>query len=779
MDDQTPENLFAQTTDIKNMKSGSSTLEVYVSIGGWTFSDNHTATQSVFPEIASDTAKRQKFADNLVNFMVRYGFDGVDLDWEYPGAPDRGGKEEDDLDNSVALTKTLRETFKSSARGNYGLTFTIPSSHWYLKWFDVPRLLEYADWTKLMSYDLHGEWDKDNPIGNIVQGHTNLTEIKLATDLLWRNNVPPEKVVLGVGFYGRSFRLGKTSCSKPGCEFSSNPAADPGVCTESSGTLAYFEIMDIIEKQKPKIVYEEESAVNYIVYGDKKNQWVSYDDKLDAPQQATSDVVRTGTISSTWDDTETHIIGSVPSPRVVFEGGEQPDERQPPNLNGYALFGDREFMSCGSGSSTGKLICHYNISAYDEDLLDEPHPLYKFRIRDSSDPFLSGIRGNQSDLEKRGPNTGPAATYYAIENPPSPGGNPPAFRYETPNYPNEENGNSLDEEQGRPAGTGPRYALSNAADCVDTTITSQGARPQQWVSTNGEHPEDRSILPNHYLSDFVQTGQMDLAGGTYTTPNQQMLVPFQVLFDHFAVDYRVWATNVQDVPRGSAMSVVADAHGSSSNPTVMSNLEADLNRLKGRIYTTEGRVVGEIFDTWASNPSRQNADNALSALRAAFGVFNYMNAIRGDRQRVRDDVHTALADFDRIFAQQFPNNPARMVPLYLEFTRQWDIRVVNFVQNDIISPLNQLERAYRPYTLQPTHPLRPLAVQVVAHWRLTEHDDNATPGYFLLVPGTPEDRKPKRNLSRRTKVTDLHVEKCMSGCCISSYLPYLDGIVFI
>lgn len=82
MDSATPEGLFAQTTEVKNLKSRSSELQVFASLGGWTFSDNGTATQDVFPSIAADAGKRKKFADNLVAFMTRYGFDGVDLDWE-------------------------------------------------------------------------------------------------------------------------------------------------------------------------------------------------------------------------------------------------------------------------------------------------------------------------------------------------------------------------------------------------------------------------------------------------------------------------------------------------------------------------------------------------------------------------------------------------------------------------------------------------------------------------------------------------------------------------
>jgi chitinase len=89
-------------------------------------------------------------------------------------------------------------------------------------------MLKYSDWMNFMTYDLHGIWDASNPIGSIVQGHTNLTEIQLATELLWRNNVPPNTVVLGFGFYGRSFTLADPSCSKPGCPFSG--ASNPGRC---------------------------------------------------------------------------------------------------------------------------------------------------------------------------------------------------------------------------------------------------------------------------------------------------------------------------------------------------------------------------------------------------------------------------------------------------------------------------------------------------------------------------------------------------------------------
>ena len=83
IDSRTPESLFQEITAIKSMKSGlaGSPVEAWVAIGGWTFSNNNTDTQSVFGDIAGSDKKRHGFANSLVTFMIRYGFDGADLDW--------------------------------------------------------------------------------------------------------------------------------------------------------------------------------------------------------------------------------------------------------------------------------------------------------------------------------------------------------------------------------------------------------------------------------------------------------------------------------------------------------------------------------------------------------------------------------------------------------------------------------------------------------------------------------------------------------------------------
>jgi chitinase len=148
MDAATPVRTF---TDFAALKAKNPALELFVSIGGWTFSDNETATQPVFGNIARSAANCQTFANNVLQFLNTYGYDGVDIDWEYPGAPDRGGKP-DDTKNYVLMLETLRKTFRNSGR-KLGITFTAPSSFWYLRWFDLTSMIKHVDWINVVSHD--------------------------------------------------------------------------------------------------------------------------------------------------------------------------------------------------------------------------------------------------------------------------------------------------------------------------------------------------------------------------------------------------------------------------------------------------------------------------------------------------------------------------------------------------------------------------------------------------------------------------------------------------
>lgn len=127
-----------------------------------------------------------------------------------------------------------------------------------------------------MSYDLHGTWDKENAwVGPYLNSHTNLTEISEALDLLWRNNISPDKVVLGTAFYGRAFTMTSGSCTKPGCTYSSG--AKKRACSGEVSVVLNSEIDDIMASTGAKSTLYKKEAVKVLTY--EGNQWVTYDDE--------------------------------------------------------------------------------------------------------------------------------------------------------------------------------------------------------------------------------------------------------------------------------------------------------------------------------------------------------------------------------------------------------------------------------------------------------------------------------------------------------------------
>ena len=97
--------MFSDLTALKSQNSG---LKTIVAVGGWTFNDNDTVTQPVYSAMVSTAANRATFIGNLLIFLLEYAFDGVDFDWEYPGAPNRGGHPDDGI-NFTEFLKELRD----------------------------------------------------------------------------------------------------------------------------------------------------------------------------------------------------------------------------------------------------------------------------------------------------------------------------------------------------------------------------------------------------------------------------------------------------------------------------------------------------------------------------------------------------------------------------------------------------------------------------------------------------------------------------------------------
>jgi chitinase len=252
------------------LKDVNPNLKVLASVGGWAFNDPGPSQQE-FHNIAASAQSRKKFINSVRRFLQEYEFDGIDIDWEYPVADDRGGSPED-KDNYLDLVKEMRAAFKKK----YLITIAAPASYWYLRHFHIAEMSQHLDWINVMTYDIHGVWDADiESLGPYVKPHTDITEIEPAIGLFRKDGVPDDKLVLGMGFYGRAFTLKDKKCKKIGCEFSG--PAKAGECTDAPGTLGWFEIEQIQKQKGVKAITDKKSMTKVLVFDE--DQWVGYDDR--------------------------------------------------------------------------------------------------------------------------------------------------------------------------------------------------------------------------------------------------------------------------------------------------------------------------------------------------------------------------------------------------------------------------------------------------------------------------------------------------------------------
>ena len=131
----------------------SPTMRTLIAIGGW------NEGSANYSNIAGDPAKRERFAENAVKFVRKYGFDGFDFDWEYPNQ--RGGVPAD-KENYILLLKELRKQFD---KVGLLLTAAVSAAEFSAsKSYIVSEVVELLDFVNLMAYDFHGVWDEKTGI---------------------------------------------------------------------------------------------------------------------------------------------------------------------------------------------------------------------------------------------------------------------------------------------------------------------------------------------------------------------------------------------------------------------------------------------------------------------------------------------------------------------------------------------------------------------------------------------------------------------------------------
>ena len=110
---------------------------------------------ALFSEIAANTVKRSTFVNSVVSFLDKYDFEGVDIDWEWPGTNYESPNPED-RNNHVQLLKDLYDTLNPMGKSVSTVIIAWPGL--LEENFDIAAFSPYVDFINLVSFDFHGFW---------------------------------------------------------------------------------------------------------------------------------------------------------------------------------------------------------------------------------------------------------------------------------------------------------------------------------------------------------------------------------------------------------------------------------------------------------------------------------------------------------------------------------------------------------------------------------------------------------------------------------------------
>lgn len=254
--------------------------KVMVSIGGWTLSDN-------FPGIAASSVNRATFAHECNRLLQFYNFDGIDIDWEYPGYTDHSGTTADKANFTVflqqirdsisALGIKTGKTYKLSAC--FGASTTNATN---IEWTNIVPVL---DMINLMTYDFFGAWDclanHNSPLYAPAAGDPSFNLNSAFNMLVTTYGVPASKINLGIGFYGRS----QTGATALHAATSCN--ANTTIFSADDGSPLYYNIMDKMNLFDQ--FWDNTAKVPYLLgksSGSAAGTFLSYDNKLSVAYKA-------------------------------------------------------------------------------------------------------------------------------------------------------------------------------------------------------------------------------------------------------------------------------------------------------------------------------------------------------------------------------------------------------------------------------------------------------------------------------------------------------------
>ena len=239
-------------------------LKILISVGGW-------GNCAGFSDAALTPETRLAFAKSGVKFIGEYGFDGIDLDWEYPGQIGENEKfRPEDKENFTLMLKALRDEFTKTGT-HYLLTIATGADEEYFRWTNLGEAQQYLDFINIMSYDFYSglstiSGHHSNLSKTDIPGSANISTV-IAVERHTKLGVPAEKLVVGVPFYGRYWR--------------GVPETNHGLYQKGSTTGAYKVYSDITSNYLNKNTftrYWDPAAKAPYLYSKDSAMVITYDD---------------------------------------------------------------------------------------------------------------------------------------------------------------------------------------------------------------------------------------------------------------------------------------------------------------------------------------------------------------------------------------------------------------------------------------------------------------------------------------------------------------------
>ncbi|QDU33335.1 Chitinase A1 precursor [Poriferisphaera corsica] len=186
-------------------------LKTLISIGGWELSMH-------FSSLATTEQGRQTLAQNAVEFMRKYQFDGIDIDWEFPvsGSKYKDKQRPEDKQNFTLLMQDIRDEmdrFQSQDQKQYLLTAAVTVGVFRQKHLELEKLANIFDFVNVMVYDMHGRWVKDQT-GHLSALYPSSAAGGINQNINGDNGIQgyltrgfkPEQVMMGAPLYAAGWR---------------------------------------------------------------------------------------------------------------------------------------------------------------------------------------------------------------------------------------------------------------------------------------------------------------------------------------------------------------------------------------------------------------------------------------------------------------------------------------------------------------------------------------------------------------------------------------------